>query len=108
LAVRETDRVLTRQYTPGPYDGETLLVRAEAPAVSTLEELGHVLDPVQRSEFVSLQREAFGTRALGWDGWASRLTVVSVPGDHYRILSAESASRVGAAVNARLSSLSVA
>ncbi|MEV4145575.1 beta-ketoacyl synthase N-terminal-like domain-containing protein [Amycolatopsis sp. NPDC049691] len=81
------DARVAERYTPEPYDGRVLLLRAQDPHPLTT-----TLDP----------RYLRTDETLGWDAYCTDLDVVRVPGDHVSMIDPPHVAAVAAALAARL------
>ncbi|WP_181771312.1 type I polyketide synthase [Amycolatopsis pittospori] len=81
------DARVAERYTPEPYDGPVLLMRAQEPHPLTT-----TLDP----------RYLRTDDALGWDAYCGALDVVRVPGDHLSMIDPPHVEVVAAALADRL------
>ncbi|MGW5719835.1 beta-ketoacyl synthase N-terminal-like domain-containing protein [Amycolatopsis sp. NPDC003865] len=81
------DARVAERYTPTPYDGRVLLLRAREPHPLTT-----TLDP----------RYLRTDDTLGWDEYCADLDVVRVPGDHVSMIDPPHVAAVAAALAARL------
>ncbi|MFJ7219336.1 beta-ketoacyl synthase N-terminal-like domain-containing protein [Amycolatopsis sp. NPDC098790] len=81
------DARVAERYTPTPYDGRVLLLRAQEPHPLTT-----TLDP----------RYLRTDDTLGWDAYCADLEVVRVPGDHVSMIDPPHVAVIAAALAARL------
>ncbi|MFE5502773.1 SDR family NAD(P)-dependent oxidoreductase [Amycolatopsis japonica] len=81
------DAQLAERYTPRPWDGPVVLLRAEQPHPLTT-----TLDP----------RYLRTDEALGWDALCPHLRVVRVPGDHVSMIDSPHVTALAAALSAAL------
>ncbi|MER6667191.1 beta-ketoacyl synthase N-terminal-like domain-containing protein [Amycolatopsis japonica] len=81
------DARLAERYTPRPWDGPVVLLRAEQP-----HSLTTTLDP----------RYLRTDEALGWDALCPELRVVRVPGDHVSMIDPPHVTALAAALSAAL------